>query len=82
METTYQQAVQNFNGLRAFIPRFRESKVYMRSPDPLMSRIADAIGPMSSTPVTMRDQAVCALMNKACKHARRDQSAHGSGPWR
>jgi len=64
-EQAYNRAVENFNALRAFLPRFRDSKVYMRAPDRLLPRMLNEIGRLSSTPVTMRDQAVCALLNKA-----------------
>lgn len=73
--TPYDRTVQNFGSLRAFIPRFRESGIYLRSSERVTPQIGKELGPTSRIVATNRDRAVCALINKAANtHGRSRRS--------
>jgi hypothetical protein len=65
ISSAYDRAVDNFNSLRVFVPRFRQAKAYLQSPGPVTPQIGRELGPMASVVATTRDRAVCALINKA-----------------
>jgi hypothetical protein len=63
----YQQAVKEFDELRAILPKFAQMRAWLRPADDLSYRIKRWIPPTTNVRCgAVRDAAVCALVNKGC----------------
>src|SRR4051812_27916977 len=62
----YQRVCEIHDELRLLLPKFRESKVFLRVTDALTPVIASELSPTAGLIGSNRDRAVCALANKAC----------------
>lgn len=62
----YANDLATFDGLRAVIPKFTAKKAFLRTSEPITPAIQKEMGATAPPIGSNRDNAVCALVNKAC----------------
>jgi hypothetical protein len=66
-DQAYATAVEDFEGLRKILPKFRQHEAWLRSADYYSHRIRNHLAPgLEIATGVQRDYAVCALANKGC----------------
>ena len=62
----YANDLATFDALRAVIPKFAAKKAFLRATEPITPAIQKEMGATAPPIGSNRDNAVCALVNKAC----------------
>jgi hypothetical protein len=81
----YANDLATFDALRAVIPKFAAKKAFLRATEPITPAIQKEMSATAPPIGSNRDNAVCALVNKACNtHAAirlLTDAGHGDEAW-